>query len=769
MPATDHGSVAHWNRSDWAASALLVGVPGALLTAAAAAGYPLITGDDVTQNLPLEELSGQILAHGHLPLFDSFLWSGAPLLGGTVAHALLPITLLFAVLPPLAAWVAGEVAVLAMATVGLQVFLRRTGCGTAPAALAAASFGLGGFFSSQLEHIDFAAAAAALPWALVALDGIARRSEATRHRHALLLAAAAAWICLCGSPDIVIDTAVACGAFLVHLFLQPQDGTRRTSSRLRLCAWTIAGLAGGVGIGALQWLPSADFVAASQRSHPSFAFISGGSLSGANLLESLFVPHVRGGGLVGMHAFAGSFPLAELDAYPGVLALVAVFVLLARWHDQAAWRWRVWLVVLLVSLLLVFGNHTPLEHVIAHLPIAGDQRLPSRALIGVALSCSLLGGYFLDSLRASHPTRRQVAAGLVPVAVILGVVLATVVAGRPAGGALLTPAARWRLSGVAPYLVISAATALAAAALLLLGRRLCGRRRLVVIAGLVLVDLLAFDLNQSSLAPAYASSLSPTDSVSVSALAKGDRYLVVDPSLSGGAALAKVGAPDTGVVARLPDAGGYGSLTWQPYAAATGTHVQDAVDDEAVDDGTLAALGVRAILVLPGDLATTAGPSPLAIALRRGGWHRSGSLDGFSVFTGAAAPPFLVVSGNSPVRGATVRELWSNPWTGAAEVSVSTPRAAELVRTMADVPGWRASLRHGGTTSTAPVGRHGLVQGVTVGAGTSTVTYGYVAPGWQTGQYVALAGTIVCLVMALAPMVLRRRLRTPRGRAGSPG
>ena len=62
-------------------------------SAAAAAGYPLITGDDLTQNYPLEELSGQILRHGHLPLWDAFLWSGTPLLGGTNAHALLPITL----------------------------------------------------------------------------------------------------------------------------------------------------------------------------------------------------------------------------------------------------------------------------------------------------------------------------------------------------------------------------------------------------------------------------------------------------------------------------------------------------------------------------------------------------------------------------------------------------------------------------------------------------------------------------------------------------
>ncbi len=761
MPTTDQGSVALWKRSDWAASAVLAGVPGVLLTVAAATGYPLITGDDVTQNFPLEELSGQILSHGHLPLFDSFLWSGAPLLGGTVAHALLPITLLFAVLPPLAAWVVGEILVLAMATIGLQLFLRRTGCSTVPAALAGVSFGIGGFLSSQLEHIDFAAAAAALPWALVALEGLARRPDESRPRHCLLLAGAAAWICLCGSPDIVIDAAVACGAYLVHLLLQPPEEGRRLTPRLRLVAWTVVGTTAGLGIGALQWLPSADFVAASQRAHPSYAFISGGSLTPANLLEALLVPHVRGGGLLGMRPFAGSFPLAEVNAYPGVLALVAVFVLLVRWREPSAWRWRVWLVVLAVSLLLVFGDHTPLEHLVAHLPVAGDQRLPSRALIGVALSSSLLAGYFLDSLLVAHPSRRQVVAGLLPLVAILGVVLATVVAGRPAGGALLTPAAHWALAGVAPYLAISAAVALAAGALLVFGGRLQGRRRLLLVAGLVVVDLLVFDLNQSSLAPAHASSLSPADSAAVAALAGDGRYLVVDPSLGSGSALATVGAPDTGVAAALPDAGGYGSLTWEPYAAATGTHVQDAVDDDAVADGTLADLGVRALLALPSEIVHEGSSTPLGDALRRGGWKPSGSLDGFSVFTETAAPPFEVDAGGSPVTGAVVDVIGSDPWTGAVSVSVRTPRAGSLVRATADVPGWRAVVRHAGAAASVPVTRDGLLQAVAVPAGTSTVTFAYVAPGWQAAQYLALAGAVACAAMLLVPLG-RRRLRPGR-------
>ncbi len=602
MPATTEAPTAAWGRTDWKASVLLVALPSLLVSLAAVAGYPLITGDDVAQNFPLEYLVGQEIRHGHLPLYDSFLWSGTPLLGGTVAHALLPITLLFAVFPPLPAWVIGEVLVLGAATVGCQLFLRRTGCDSLPSALAGASYGLAGFVSSQIVHIDFAAAAAALPWLLVGIDGLATRPAPARGRHCVLVAIAIAWICLCGSPDIVIDTVVVCGTYTGHLLLQPLTSGRRAVPRVRLCIWELGGAAAGVAVGALQWAPSAYFVAASQRSHPSLAFISAGSLSWANFLE-LLVPHVLGGGSLGGRAYGGTFPLAEVDAYPGVLALVAIFVLLFSWRAAEAWRWRVWILVAALALLLVSGGHTPLERLLAALPILGDQRLPSRALISFALAASLLGGYFLDSLLLSHPTSRQIAAGSLPVVSILGIVIATLTTGKPAGGALVAHAhSGWTLGGDMAYLLVAACLALAAAALLLFGRGLKGRRRVLAVTALVVVDLVTFDLNQTSVAPEYAYALKVTDHSAVSALVGSGRYLVIDPGLSNGLALDRIGAPDLGVIAELSDAGGYGSLAWGPYANATGTHTQDGASPAALANGTFSSLSVRAVLTVPSEL-----------------------------------------------------------------------------------------------------------------------------------------------------------------------
>lgn len=865
------GGVQAWTRTDWKAAGLLAGVPTVIFSLAAAIGYPLITGDNLVQNYPLEDFAGQVIRHGHLPLYDAFLWSGTPLLGGTNAHALLPITLLFAVLPPLAAWVIGQIFVVAAAAIGIQLFLRRTGCGTLAAALGGATFAFGGFMSSQDVHIDFVAAAAALPWALVALHGLATRPAPSRVRHCLLLVVTAAWIALTGSPDIVIDAVVGCGAYLLHLLLQPQAAERRTLDRLRLCAWAACGGFIGIAVGALQWAPAAAFVSVSERANPNFAYISGGSLDFGNFLE-LLVPHVFGASLIGSGKFGGTFPLSEINAYPGTLVLAALFVMLVSWRRPDAWRWRVWLVVCGAAIILVSGDHTPFEHVIAALPIVGKQRLPNRALILFSLSASLLGAYFIDWLVVHHPTRRQIKVGLIPIAGVIAVVLATVITGKPAGGALVPHAGNgWTLGGVVPGLVISTVLAIAVGGFLLYGGRLAGRRRVLAITLLVLVDLVLADVNQTSYAPVRDYALQPANQAIVAQKEGDGRYLVVDPLLRNGSGLESVGEPDLGVIDKLRDAGGYSSLAWGPYADATGTHVQDGLLPSAITNGTLSQLGVTTLFAVESQVITrvtgatdptfempagshvlrwfgsnfmvsdvtlysaTATPKalrqlgfsltlfgygqtpistqrsmtgvshevtvhfptpvramglqlggsalttsvtlaepvvqpqgqtpfltagPLTSALGAAAWVELGDVGGLATFVNPQAAPRYSVA----TSGAVVKAISSNPWTGGASVQVTTSQPTWLVRSVADVPGWRATVSTAGHVSEARVERDGLVQRVHLPAGTSTVTFFYVAPGWHEGQIVALGGAFGVAGLILAAIVGGRRRRRPRSK-----
>ena len=112
------------HRSDVIAVIMLAAVPALWFGIHAVAGRLVAPGDDAIQNFPLRVLAGRQLAAGHLPVFDPYIWGGAPLLGGWNAGALYPFTFLFAILPAAAAWAINEIVVYAVAALGLYAFLR---------------------------------------------------------------------------------------------------------------------------------------------------------------------------------------------------------------------------------------------------------------------------------------------------------------------------------------------------------------------------------------------------------------------------------------------------------------------------------------------------------------------------------------------------------------------------------------------------------------------------------------------------------------------
>lgn len=85
--------------ADRFAVALLMALPLAIFGVPALLGHPVLPGDDLAQNYPLRVLASHQLSHGQLPLYDPYIWSGAPLLAGWNAGAAYPFTVLFAVLP----------------------------------------------------------------------------------------------------------------------------------------------------------------------------------------------------------------------------------------------------------------------------------------------------------------------------------------------------------------------------------------------------------------------------------------------------------------------------------------------------------------------------------------------------------------------------------------------------------------------------------------------------------------------------------------------
>ncbi|HUY30099.1 MAG TPA: hypothetical protein VMV02_03795 [Acidimicrobiales bacterium] len=608
------------SRGDRRAIAVLVGAPLLVFTVPALAGYPLVTGDDVIQNFPLRALAGALVRHGHLPVFDPFTWSGSALLGGINAGAAFPGILLWALLPPLAAWVATQVAAYAAAAVGIYALCRLGRLAPLPAALGGAAYAFTGFVSSQAVHVDVVEACASLAWLLVGLERVAHARRAARPGWTALAAACAACLGLAGSPEIAFYAAVGAAVYAAHLVLHAGG------ERWRVAAAFLAAAATGTLLAGVQLATGAAVVATSQRASVGTSFLTAGSLDWGQL-TTLVAPHLLGGGPIGLRPYVGSYNLAEIDGYPGMLALVAITWLATRWRSPGAVRWRVWYVVGAIGLLVAIGSATPLPHLLAHLPVVGSSRLPSRALVLVALAASMLLAHFADDVletaatpvpgaspgatavagpsRPSCPTgretRRARLAGALPPVAVLALLATAAIGGRTVARAIAgQPIGPWSVGRVAPWLALDGLVALAAGAFALWSWRLDPRARARALLAIAVLDIVLFAADQSSLAPVYSRALQLPSTLSRHLgrlVGPGGRFVVVDPSRAGGIALDELGAPDLTALSHVASAQGYGSLVWGPYARATGTHGQDVASPGAIAGTTFDSLGVSVLLV----------------------------------------------------------------------------------------------------------------------------------------------------------------------------
>ena len=181
---------------------LVYGVPALL-------GHPVLPGDDLTQNFPLRVLAGHEIRSGQLPLYDPYIWSGAPLLGGWNAGAAYPLTLLFAVAPPAAAWTLNMIATWAVAGLGMFAFLRALRLACLPGLLGALSFAFAGAMSAQVAHFGLVAGMSWVPVQLLCVLRLTQpRAAGSRLAWTGGLAAAFGLTILAGEPRAVDDAGV---------------------------------------------------------------------------------------------------------------------------------------------------------------------------------------------------------------------------------------------------------------------------------------------------------------------------------------------------------------------------------------------------------------------------------------------------------------------------------------------------------------------------------------------------------------------------------
>jgi|GEM_PF-231328 len=618
------------SRSDRWAALLLTLIPLVYYSVPSLLGHPPISGDNQIQNFPLRELSGQILAHGHLPQWNTLAFSGTPLLGGLNAGSLYPLTWFFVFLPGMVAWVINVAVCYVAAGLGLYVLARWLGMGPRASFLGAISYAFMGMMAVQLVHLAVIQGQGWMPWIILGMlmmtSKMRQLPEGSALHHVVFVARwplsslilFAAMTFLTGEPRAFADLELVGGITFVYcvFFGGPGASIRR---RLLIAIALVIPMVWGLALSAMQTLPGMSFITLSQRSTLTTGFLGSGSLSIPKTVM-LLIPDFFGGTGAHFHQpwYFADYNLPEVCGYIGLLGIAALFAAggqLIGSTRRSAPRWLGLFVAMApIALLFSWGQFTPFINVMVHIPLIDRTRLPSRNLAIFDFAGAVLLAWFVEQIIAGRRKQASLIGWriwltlsplvLAGVLLLLGLTIPDQIEHALGANQNLFHQGR----GLWAWFLADAVVVLFCLYVLTKGARREPRLRGRLLAGFVALDVAFFTVGCSAAflttGPAEASA-----PAAASAFGAAGRTAIVDPLILNYAQTTALGQPNMNVFTGLPSIQGYGSLIAQTYQDATSAHLQNNLDPCGLVNGQYASLQLGAIAVASYELAPETLPS----------------------------------------------------------------------------------------------------------------------------------------------------------------
>jgi hypothetical protein len=369
--------------------------PVLLLGPMLARGQALFWGTTMLQFVPWRSYALRLLSDGHLPLWNPLLGMGAPLLANYQVAVLYPPNWLLALVGP--AWGLGLLAMIHLiwAGWGMIALARRLGLGPLAQAVSGLAFALSGYLTARLGFPTITAAAAWVPWVIVAADGLAESCTTplsarrlSRAVMALALAFALQW--LAGHAQTSWYTLALCSGWMaVRGFALGRAGGLARSWIALVSAGVI-----GVGLSAAQLLPTAEYLLQSGRQTGLDSDLALTYSFWPWRILGLLLPNLFGSPAHADYWGYGNYweDAIYIGTLPCVLAVGVVLRAIAAKGSRVRLAWGMGLLCL-VALLLALGKNTPIfPFLFRHVPSFSLFQAPTRWNLLLVFGLSLLAG-----------------------------------------------------------------------------------------------------------------------------------------------------------------------------------------------------------------------------------------------------------------------------------------------------------------------------------------------------------------------------------------
>lgn len=354
--------------------------------------------DILHSNLPAKLVLSQNLKNFSLPLWESKIGQGFPLMAEGVMGALYPPNLLiFALLPFKFAIPTTYLLTYLLAAFGVYTLCRFLKLSKSAGLLAAISYSFCASLMLHVQHMNFIQAASVLPWCLLTLLNLQKKPNP---RSLGLCTLTLAMLFLTGFVQIWVYALIIFALVIISLSFFSKEGHQKT-----VFFFFLASVMLSLAISALQLYPSLELLKQSERQSgaQTTEVLSRFPLNVKNFL-TLIDPFILGSAKDGTYNyldFARYGIYWESTINIGIIGLLfslfGIFYAFLKNKKNIYW---IFSATLVISILLSLGKNSP-THILFSLPPLSFFRVPGRFIIFTQLFAVILAAYGLDQVLKS--------------------------------------------------------------------------------------------------------------------------------------------------------------------------------------------------------------------------------------------------------------------------------------------------------------------------------------------------------------------------------